>query len=177
MLIRNLKLLVSSLILSTGALLQAQNLVTKGDFGNGFPGWNNLGQAPAVATYSLESAAPYAGTKYSDNGGERIDSRSFITDWNAAGFDDSKWQLAVEAPIKATLSAQMMEPTRIIGTIPARSISGNGPAYRVDMGKNLESLSRARALCRIRGLPETRLRHCSMCRLPESGSAGLRDLS
>ncbi len=76
------------------------------------------------------------GIKWGDNGGERVDSRRFMADWNAVGFDDSKWQLAKEAPITASLSAQMMEPTRIIETIPARSIPGNGPAFKVDMGTN-----------------------------------------
>ena len=84
----------------------------------------------------VSSSENIGGTKYSDNGGERIDSRSFITAWNAVGFDDSSWKNAAEAPIKAKLSAQMMEPTRIIETIPARSISSNGPSYKVDMGKN-----------------------------------------
>jgi alpha-L-rhamnosidase len=84
----------------------------------------------------VSSSENVGDTKFKDNGGERIDSRGFFTDWNAVGFDDSKWQLAAEAPINAELSAQMMEPTRIIETIPALSVSGDDLAYKVDMGKN-----------------------------------------
>ncbi len=84
----------------------------------------------------VSSSENIGGTKFNDNGGERIDSRRFIADWNAIGFDDSHWQAAVAAPITAALSAQMMEPTRIIETIRARAVSSNGPVYKVDMGRN-----------------------------------------
>jgi alpha-L-rhamnosidase len=84
----------------------------------------------------VSSSENIGGTKFSDNGGERIDSRKVLTDWNAGGFDDANWQLAAEVPIKAELSAQMMEPTRIIETIPARAISSSASVYKVDMGKN-----------------------------------------
>ena len=74
--------------------------------------------------------------QYRDNGGERIDAREFLPDWNAVGFDDSQWPAAVETPVKAELSSQCMEPTRIIEKIPVKSIELKGGAYRVDMGKN-----------------------------------------
>ena len=82
------------------------------------------------------SSENIGGTRYKNHGGEKIDARNHIEDWNAGGFDDSQWLLAAEAPIKVTLSAQMMEPTRVIETIPARSISKTAEGYRVDMGKN-----------------------------------------
>ncbi len=84
----------------------------------------------------VSSSENIGGCKYTDNGGERIDARKFIAGWSAVDFDDSKWKAAAEAPIKAKLSAQMMEPTRVIETIPARSISGTGSSCKVDMGKN-----------------------------------------
>ena len=70
------------------------------------------------------------------NGGERIDARRHIQDWNAPGFDDSGWAAAKEAAFDVELSAQMMEPTRLIETIPAKSVTRQGETYRVDMGKN-----------------------------------------
>ncbi|MEY3896368.1 MAG: hypothetical protein RLZZ214_1888 [Verrucomicrobiota bacterium] len=82
------------------------------------------------------SSENIGGIKYKDHGGERIDARKHVDSWNTVGFDDSQWPLAAEAPVKPTLSAQMMEPTRVIETIPAKSISGSGAAYRIDMGKN-----------------------------------------
>ena len=74
-------------------------------------------------------------TQFLENGGEKIDARNEVPQWNSVGFDDCQWKHAVEASIVATLSAQMVEPTRVIETIPAQSISGTGP-YKVDMGKN-----------------------------------------
>ena len=60
--IQILKFLVSALILLTGPVLQGQNLVTNGNFENGFSGWINLSGGTSVATYSLETASPYQGT-------------------------------------------------------------------------------------------------------------------
>ncbi|MCC5844331.1 MAG: family 78 glycoside hydrolase catalytic domain [Verrucomicrobia bacterium] len=74
--------------------------------------------------------------KYSNNGGERIDARRHVADWHQPAFDDSGWVQAVEIAVEASLSAQMIEPTRILETIAAQSISREDTAYRVDMGKN-----------------------------------------
>jgi len=41
--------------------LHAQNLVPNGGFEDGFTGWSNLAQNGAVATYSPETAQPFAG--------------------------------------------------------------------------------------------------------------------
>ncbi|WP_419194313.1 family 78 glycoside hydrolase catalytic domain [Novipirellula herctigrandis] len=75
------------------------------------------------------------GTRYGDNGGELLDAGRFVADWNAVGFDDVAWSWAEETEIGAQLSSQMMEPTRIIETFSAKSVSGDG-AYQIDMGKN-----------------------------------------
>ncbi len=75
------------------------------------------------------------GCEYRDHGGEQIDAQKFNPDWNAVGYDDKGWSTATIAPIEATLSAQMVAPSRIVGTIPAQSVSGTGP-YRVDLGTN-----------------------------------------
>jgi len=75
------------------------------------------------------------GIGFRDHGGEIIDARNYIEGWNVLGFDDSAWPLAATTSIKAELSAQMMEPTRVIETIPAKSFKGEGP-YRFDLGKN-----------------------------------------
>ena len=69
-------------------------------------------------------------------GGERVDARRHIEDWNKPGFDDSGWVAAKVASFDVELSVQMMEPTRVIETIPAKSVSRQGDVYRVDMGKN-----------------------------------------
>jgi alpha-L-rhamnosidase len=84
----------------------------------------------------ISSSENAGGFKWGDMGGERIDARRHLEHWNKPGFDDSGWALAKEAAIGVTLSAQMMEPTRVIETIPAKSIVRQGKTHRVDMGKN-----------------------------------------
>lgn len=73
---------------------------------------------------------------HNDHGGERIDARAFLPNWAALGFDDSSWTVVAVAPVKATLSAQMIEPTRAIMTLPAKKITKSENGYRVDMGMN-----------------------------------------
>jgi alpha-L-rhamnosidase len=84
---------------------------------------------------AVSDAADIGGCEYRDHGGEQIDARKFDPDWNAVGYDDKGWQNAVAAPVDAVLSAQMVAPSRIVGTIPAQSVSGTGP-YLVDLGTN-----------------------------------------
>lgn len=75
--------------------------------------------------------------KYTDHGGEYIDARKYIAYWNAVGYDDSGWPAAKETSLNVTLSAETMEPTRIIENIPVKAITDTIPGiYKVDMGKN-----------------------------------------
>lgn len=75
------------------------------------------------------------GCEYRDHGGEQINAQKYEPGWNTVGYDDSGWAQAATTTIPATLSAQMVAPSRIIGTIPAQTISGTGP-YKVDLGTN-----------------------------------------
>jgi alpha-L-rhamnosidase len=81
------------------------------------------------------SSEDIGGCQYGDHGGERIDALKYNPDWNAVNFDDKKWAPAAAASVNAALSAQMVEPSRMIETLNAQSISGTGP-YKVDMGRN-----------------------------------------
>ncbi len=100
------------------------------------------GQPFALASDStwrcaVSSSKNIGGYAYKDYGGERLDARKDIPEWNIPGFDDRAWDFASEAPVKVTLSAQMVEPTRIIETIPAQNISlTKDGACSVDLGKN-----------------------------------------
>lgn len=97
---------------------------------------------------AISSSANTGGWKYANMGGESIDARRHIEDWNAPGFDASEWETAKEASFDVTLSAQMMAPTRVIKTIAARSVSSKDGTYRVDMGKNFTGF----LTVRLRGL-------------------------
>ncbi len=84
---------------------------------------------------AVSSSEDLGGCQYRDHGGERIDARKYIPQWNAVDFDDQQWLTAATVAVGATLSAQMVEPSRAIETIDARSLSGDGP-YKIDFSKN-----------------------------------------
>jgi alpha-L-rhamnosidase len=76
---------------------------------------------------------------YDHNGGEIVDARSFIPNWNSLSFDDSKWTYAAIANDNNSiaLEAHDIEPSRIIDVLAAQKITGddNG-VYKIDFGKN-----------------------------------------
>ncbi|MDR1644198.1 MAG: glycoside hydrolase family 78 protein [Tannerellaceae bacterium] len=71
----------------------------------------------------------------SNYAGERIDARAHIPDWNGKGFDDSRWAKPKRMDFRTQLCAHTTEPTKIIDTLTARTITGDGP-YRIDLGRN-----------------------------------------
>ncbi len=74
-----------------------------------------------------------------DYDGEEYDARKDLGDWSNAGFDDSKWQSAqtVSAP-GGVLSAQMMEPIRVTGTLKPVSVKEIKPGVFIyDLGQNM----------------------------------------
>lgn len=83
-------------------------------------------------------------------GGEGMDGRRYTAAWNTPDFDDSTWEQAVEAqPLKnggtPTLSAQMTDPSRIIETIAAQSVTDSIPGtWKVKMGKTFTGFLEAR---------------------------------
>ena len=56
-------------------------------------------------------------------GGESIDARRNVPGWNLVGFDDQTWAQAATTNVSVTLSAQMMPPSRILETFPAKQIT------------------------------------------------------
>ncbi|MDR1860166.1 MAG: glycoside hydrolase family 78 protein [Bacteroidales bacterium] len=81
------------------------------------------------------------GYDFMNMGGETVDGTRYTAQWNTAGYDDSHWPFAAAtSPLRngePLLSAQMTDPTRIVETVHAQSITDTVPGvYRVDMGKN-----------------------------------------
>ena len=74
-----------------------------------------------------------------DFDGEEYDARLELGDWDQAGYDDSKWQPAREvAAPGGILSAQMMEPIRVTGTLKPVSLKEIQPGVFIyDLGQNL----------------------------------------
>jgi len=83
-------------------------------------------------------------TRYRDNGGELIDGRRIVANWNQPGFDDSSWVTSEEIPFDVLLSAQMMEPSRIIERIKGKTVEKRGDDYMVDLGKNFTGFLKVR---------------------------------
>lgn len=86
--------------------------------------------------------------------GEEHDARRSLGAWSEAGYDDGSWQIAGEVPAPAgTLSAQMIEPIRVVERIRPRSVTRLPSGSHVfDLGQNI----------------------VGWCRLTASGSAGTR---
>ncbi len=76
--------------------------------------------------------------RWGDCGGERYDATQELPGWNAPDLDDSAWAPAgVFDPPVRVLSAQMVEPDRIIETLrPVGSRELAPGVYVIDMGRN-----------------------------------------
>ncbi|MDR1381346.1 MAG: glycoside hydrolase family 78 protein [Tannerella sp.] len=76
---------------------------------------------------------------FNENGGEIVDARAFVPDWNSPSFDDSRWAYATAAAgnESVALEAHDIAPSRIIGTLAAQQITDAGDGvYKIDFGKN-----------------------------------------
>jgi alpha-L-rhamnosidase len=88
--------------------------------------------------------------------GEVYDARSERSQWDRAGFDDSRWSSALigEAPSIA-VSSQMIAPARVIQTLSPKQVtpSANG-TYIFDMGQNMVGW----VTLRVKGQAGTKIR-------------------
>jgi alpha-L-rhamnosidase len=89
------------------------------------------------ASWKLTTDGPILANNEYD--GEEYDARKELPGWATAGFDDSKWS---EAQVVSTpggrLSAQMMEPIRVTGTIKPISVKEIKPGVFIyDLGQNM----------------------------------------
>ncbi|MDR0574214.1 MAG: glycoside hydrolase family 78 protein [Tannerella sp.] len=76
---------------------------------------------------------------FNGNGGEIVDARAFVPDWNSPSFDDSQWAHAATAAgnDSVALEAHDIDPSRIIDTLAAQQITDAGDGvYKIDFGKN-----------------------------------------
>ncbi len=78
-------------------------------------------------------------------GGEIVDARRDIPEWNKPSYDDSGWKAATEYPVKLTLSAQAVEGNRLFDEIRPVAIEKRPDgSYRVDMGVNFAGWTEVR---------------------------------
>ena len=75
--------------------------------------------------------------RFGDFGGERVDAREEVADWNQADFDDAAWEAASTHELEVEVSAEKLEPDLRHETWAAVAVAERGPgAYRLDMGRN-----------------------------------------
>ncbi len=69
-------------------------------------------------------------------GGEVIDARKHVADWNAPDYDDGAWASPSVYRRSVILSAAMIEPDRKVERLDPVAITGGDGVYTVDMGRN-----------------------------------------
>lgn len=76
--------------------------------------------------------------------GEAFDARLDPSGWDKTGFDDASWQSAnVIETSNATLSAQMIQPIKVVETLAPKTITSPKPGvYVVDFGQNFSGWCR-----------------------------------
>jgi alpha-L-rhamnosidase len=88
-------------------------------------------------TWKITTDGPITANNEYD--GEVYDARKELSGWNRVGFDDSKWIKAEKvAEPSEKLSAQMIEPIKIMQTIKPKSVKEiKHGVYIFDMGQNM----------------------------------------
>jgi alpha-L-rhamnosidase len=88
-------------------------------------------------SWHLTSAGPLTANDEFD--GEHYDARQEMPGWAEPGFDDSAWQpVELVAGPGGVLSAEMLEPSRVIETIHPLCVNESSPGvYIFDMGQNM----------------------------------------
>ena len=88
-------------------------------------------------SWKLTTAGPITANDEFD--GEHYDARQEMPGWAEPGFDDSAWQpVQVLTGPGGVLSAEMIEPSRVIETVQPLSVNEIRPgAYIFDMGQNM----------------------------------------
>ena len=85
---------------------------------------------------SSENLGLWKGGGKGEYGGELIDARNHIADWNGPSCDDSSWANATTYEKSIILSAEMQEPDRKIKTLTPVSVVANDGSYTVPTGRH-----------------------------------------
>lgn len=87
-------------------------------------------------------------------GGEEYDANQELPGWNTAGFDDKGWQDATVYSPEITLSADALEPNRLVHALSPTNIKAMPDgAYLVDMGLNYSGWLQ----CAVHGEPGAKI--------------------
>lgn len=86
--------------------------------------------------WKLSSSEHVGGWGHRNAGGEKITAGRLEPDWNVAGYDDRSWSHASEADVDTMLVAEMMDPDRVIESIPVKQTKKVGDSYQISLAKN-----------------------------------------
>ncbi|MDI6447741.1 glycoside hydrolase family 78 protein [Anaerobaca lacustris] len=102
------------------------------------------GTARTIASDGTWRVAPSPITFNCIRQGETYDARREIPGWNTADTSDANWSLTKVGPgPKGTLSAQMMPPIQVIGTLKPVKVAEPKPGvYVFDLGQNIAGWAR-----------------------------------
>ncbi|MCX6879411.1 MAG: family 78 glycoside hydrolase catalytic domain [Verrucomicrobia bacterium] len=96
----------------------------------------SIGYHGRCAISSSENLGLWKGGGEGEYGGELIDARRQVPDWNKPSFDDGHWANATIYQKSLILSAEMQEPDRKVATLAPVAITETNGRYRIDMGRN-----------------------------------------
>ena len=85
---------------------------------------------------SSENLGLWKGGGKGEYGGELIDARRHVPNWNRASYDDGDWAHASTYSKSITLSAEMMEPDRKVERLRPVAMTEENGLYTFDMGRN-----------------------------------------
>jgi alpha-L-rhamnosidase len=85
---------------------------------------------------SSENLGLWKGGGKGTYGGELIDARLHLPNWNAVDHDDSTWSDAVLRDQDLKISAATFEPDRKVETLTPNAITPVDGGFRIDMGRN-----------------------------------------
>jgi alpha-L-rhamnosidase len=85
---------------------------------------------------SSENLGLWKGGGEGEYGGELIDARRHIPEWNQPSYDDAGWTNATVYAKSLILSASMQEPDRKVEALRPVSMTGTNGQYIFDMGRN-----------------------------------------
>ncbi len=106
-------------------------------------------------------------------GGELYDANKEVPDWCESSLDESRWRPAQVFRPKLTISADCVEPNRLITELRPANISESKPGvYRIDMGKNFAGFSNIA----VKGKPGDRIEIQFSERASESMTHRLHDV-
>ena len=88
---------------------------------------------------SSENLGLWKGGGQGEYGGELIDARNHIADWNQASHDDSSWADATTYEKSIILSAEMQEPDRKIKTLTPVSVIKNDGKFTLPTERHAEN--------------------------------------